>query len=191
MIRSPKFWISMVVFQVVFGLAVFAITRQHYIDDSDNVSADPVIVRQPSFSWPGGITGFDSAQLRPLPFDHPTIEGPVEISRQANEFFANQQYSRAAQLYEQLLVFYPDNVNTYNNLGLTLHYLGRTTEAVRKLNEGVAVDPADQRIWLTLGFVNSQLGDTDQARAALTTAVEMGANNKLGQSAATMLENLP
>ncbi|KGJ98389.1 hypothetical protein ND16A_0698 [Thalassotalea sp. ND16A] len=181
----------MVVFQVVFGLVVFAITRQYYIDDSDKVSAAPLIDRQPTFSLPDLNREVYSAQLQPLPTNHPKIESPAEISRQANEFFANKQYSRAAQLYEQLVAFSPDNVTTYNNLGLTLHYLGRSTEALLKLNEGVAVNPKDQRIWLTLGFVNSQLGNTEQARAALTTAVEMGADNNLGQSATTMLENLP
>ncbi len=39
---------------------------------------------------------------------------------------------------------------------------------------GLAVDPTHQRIWLTLGFVSSQLGNTEQARTALTTAIELG-----------------
>jgi Flp pilus assembly protein TadD len=82
-------------------------------------------------------------------------------------------------------------VDTYNNLGITLHYLGRSAEALRWLNEGIAKDPTYQRIWLTLGFVNSELGDTGQARIALTKAVQMGADNEIGQSAVRMLENLP
>ncbi len=102
-----------------------------------------------------------------------------------------KQYDRAADLYERLLVFGPNNVDTYNNLGITLHYLGRSAEALRKLNEGVAVDPTYQRIWPTLGFVNSHLGNTEQARTALTTAAKMGANNEVGQSAVRMLEDLP
>jgi len=89
------------------------------------------------------------------------------------------------------LVLEPNDVDTYNNLGLTLHYLGRSTEALDKLNEGVAVDPTYQRIWLTLGFVNRQLGNTGQARTALTTAVKMDADSEIGQSATKMLEELP
>lgn len=191
MIRSAKFWIPMMVFQVIFGLAVFTITRQYYIYDSDNVSSDPTTIEQPSFVWPGSITETNPVQFESSTPSQSTIEDPVELSRQADEFFANKQYDRAAKLYEQLLAFGPDNVATYNNLGITLHYLGRSTEALRWLNEGVAVDPTHQRIWLTLGFVNSAVGDTEQARTALTNAAQMGANNEVGQSAVRMLENLP
>jgi hypothetical protein len=55
----------------------------------------------------------------------------------------------------------------------------------------VTVDSSYQRIWLTLGFVNSQLGNTGQARLALTTAVQMGADTEVGQSAQEMLSNMP
>jgi len=179
------------VFQVVFGLTVFAITRQYYIRDSVDVSADVTVIRQPSHVWPDRIPEINPTQFDSSIFSQSIIEDPVEISRQANEFFTNEQYDRAADLYERLLAFGPNNVDTYNNLGITLHYLGRSTEALRKLNEGVAVDPTYQRIWLTLGFVNSQLGNTEQARDALTTAAKMGADNEVGQSAVKMLENLP
>ncbi len=191
MMRGAKFWIPMTVFQVVFGLAVFAITRQYYIHDSDNVSARPTVIRQPSHLWPDRITETDQARFSSSTFSQSAIEDPVEISRQADEFFTKKQYDRAADLYARLLVFGPNNVDTYNNLGITLHYLGRSAEALRKLNEGVAVDPTYQRIWLTLGFVNSQLGNTEQARTALTTAAKMGANSEVGQSAVRMLEDLP
>jgi predicted Zn-dependent protease len=181
MIRSARFWILMTVFQVVFGLAIFTITRQYYIHNSDNVSAEPT----------DRITSTNPAQFGLPRSSQPIIEDAALISRQAEEAFANNQYSRAAELYEQLLALSPNNVTAYNNLGITLHYLGRSAEALRKLNEGVAVDPTHQRIWLTLGFVNSQLGDTEQARTALTSAAQMGTDNEVGQSALRMLENLP
>jgi Flp pilus assembly protein TadD len=59
------------------------------------------------------------------------------------------------------------------------------------LNEGIALDSTYQRIWLTLGYVNSQLGQTEQAREALGTAVQMGPDNEIGRSAADMLEQVP
>jgi len=72
-----------------------------------------------------------------------------------------------------------------------LHYLGRSDEALRRLNDGVAVDAEHQRTWLTLGYVNSQLGNTGQARTALTNAVQFGSNESIRQSAMRMLEELP
>ena len=180
-IHSAKFWITMTVFQVVFGLMVFSITRDYYINDANKVSANPTVMRQST----------DPAQFGSSTSNWPTIEDPAEISRQADEHFANKQYDRAADMYERLLVFTPNNADTYNNLGITLHYLGRSTEALRRLNEGVAADPSYQRIWLTLGYVSNQVGQTEQARSAFITAVQLGADNEVGQSAASMLENLP
>ena len=113
------------------------------------------------------------------------------MSRRANEYFANRQYAQAAKLYERLLALTPNDANVYNDLGLTLHYIGRSTEALRRLNEGVAVDPQYQRIWLTLGFVNAQLGNVDQARMALTQATEVGTDESIRQSATKMLADLP
>jgi tetratricopeptide (TPR) repeat protein len=110
---------------------------------------------------------------------------------QADAFYTSGQYAKAADLYEQLLATGSNDVNTYNNLGITLYNLGRSDQALRILNEGVAVDSTYQRIWLTLGFVNSQLGNTGQARLALTTAVQMGADTEVGRTATEMLGNLP
>ena len=181
----------MTVFQIVFGLTIFTITRQYYIPDSDNVSNEPTEISQPSFVWPDGITETNPAQLNSSTFSQSTIEDPAEISRQAGEYFTKKQYDKAAELYERLLVLGPNNVETYNNLGITLHYTGRSNEALRRLNEGIAIDPAHQRIWLTLGFVNSQLGNTKQARAALNTAADLNASNEIGKSAIKMLADLP
>jgi Flp pilus assembly protein TadD len=189
-ILNAKFWMSMIVFQAVFGSAVFAITRAYYAQDADDVHALPPATGRPAPAWPNGITETDVARLTSSISGEPTIQDPVELSRQANNFFANQQFDKAADLYEQLLKFSPNNAETYNNLGLTLHYLGRSTEALRRLNEGIAVDAENQRIWLTTGFVNSQLGNTEQARAALTTAVQIGSDESIRQSATKMLEAL-
>jgi len=190
MALNLKFWIPMTALQIVFGLTVFTMTRQYYIQDTDNVSADSTETGQPTFVWPDGQTEMNSTRLNSSTFNQSSVEDPVEVARQANEYFANQQYDKAAVLYERLLVFDPSNVDTYNNLGITLHYLGKSSEAIQRLNEGVAIDPTHQRIWLTLGFVNSQTGDTPQARAALNTAANINADNEIGESAIKMLEQL-
>jgi Flp pilus assembly protein TadD len=191
MTNSLKFWIPMMVFQIVFGLTIFTITRQYYVQVSDNVSDDPAEIRQSSSVWPDSITETNSSLSNLSTFSQSTIEDPAEISRQADEYFTKKQYDKAAKLYDRLLVLAPNNVNTYNNLGITLHYLGRSSEALHRLNEGVAVDPTHQRIWLTLGYVYSQVGNTENARTALTTAAMIDADNEIGKSAVKMLENLP
>lgn len=190
MTRSTKFWVSMAIFQVAFGFTVFALTREHYVQAVANNR--PAAVPRPAMTaQPRGMPQSDLARFATATAIQPTSNDPVLISRQADEFFSNQQYSNAAELYERLLSFDPNNVEVYNNLGITLHYIGRSDEALRRLDQGVAIDPTHQRIWLTLGYVNSQLGNAEQARTALTKAVQMDPDNDIGQSAAKMLEALP
>ena len=188
--RTAKFWISMTVFQVAFGLAVFAATRHHYLDEAGANTAGPGAARPSLPVWRDSTAGTESGQFGSPTVDVSAVTDPAELGRIGDEFFNNKQYEQAAETYERLLTFGP-NVNTYNNLGITLFYLGRSDEALNILNEGIATDPLYQRIWLTLGFVNTRLGNIEEARSALTTAVEMGADNEVGQSAMQMLDNLP
>lgn len=191
MILNAKFWISFAAFQIVFGLAVFAITRDYYTQDTGAARAHPPMTGQSAPVWPNGITESQIARLTSPALSEPAVQDPYEISRLANEYFTNRQYDRAADMYEQLLAFSPNDTEIYNNLGLTLHYLGRSDEALTRLNEGVAIDPEHQRIWLTLGYVNSQVGNIEQARTALTTATRIGTDESIRQSATRMLDGLP
>ena len=191
MTRNTNFWILMVLFQAAFGLAIFAATRQYYVHDAQKATTHEMMTEQASAAWPERKpdTGLD--QLISTYSGQPISQDPLVTLSQADEFFSNGQYGKAAELYEQLLASGSGDANTYNNLGLTLHYLGRSEEALLVLNEGVALDSSYQRIWLTLGYVNSQLGNAAQARTALTTAVQMGVDSDVGQSAMKMLDALP
>ena len=191
--HNAKFWIQMILFQVIFGLTIFTFTRQYYMQDPGKANATPSVMGQSAPAGPHRAIETVGTEL--TQFD-PELPGamksgdPAVLARQADEFFAKEQYQQAADVYQQLLATGQNDVDTYNNLGITLHYLGRSTEALDVLNKGVAVDSNYQRIWLTLGFVNKQLGNNEQARMALTTAVQLDAANDVGKSAAKMLEGL-
>jgi tetratricopeptide (TPR) repeat protein len=191
MTRDRKFWTLLLVFQVFFGLAVFAITREYYLEDVETPRRHTPAAAPTSAAWSRGITASDASRLSSPGLVDTTPSDPAEIYRRAEEFFAARQYAQAAQLYEQLLTYAPDNAETYNNLGLTLFYLGRADEALRRLNEGVAVDPDHQRVWLTLGFVNMQLGNAEDARTALGNAMERGSDEGIRAAASEMLAELP
>lgn len=192
MIRNTKFWTSMAVFQLLFGFAVFAITRDYYIQDTDDVGGHSSTTASTSAPvWPTDITKFDAARLSTSVFSDAALQNPAEILRRGDEFFVNRQYERALDAYGRLLTLDPKNVEMHNNVGLTLHYLGRSDEALRTLNDGIALDPEHQRIWLTLGYVNSQLGNSREARTALTRATTVGTDPTIKQSATKMLEALP
>ena len=189
--RDSSFWIGMAAFQVVFGLAVFALTRQYFLETPEPRSIEPVAAADSGPAWTESVTAANLEQFDLSVPSQANMQDPINISRQANSYFANGQYAEAAELYEKLLEFGPENSDTYNNLGITLHYLGRSDEALARLNQGIVTDPTHQRTWLTLGFVNSQLGNTDAARTALTNAVQMGTDAEIKRSATEMLDSLP
>jgi tetratricopeptide (TPR) repeat protein len=197
MTRNARFWAMMAVFQLLFALGVFALTRAYYLDRAtqpSSVAGTPFGAAAPHPMPPAMTSGDPRDELESLisSFSGPSAgQDPAELSRQGDSYFGQQQYERAAQSYEQALRAGSQDVNDYNSLGLTLHYLGRSEEGLAVLNEGIAVDSNYQRIWLTLGFVNSQLGNGQAAREALRTAVQMDPNNEIGQSAAEMLNTLP
>lgn len=194
MIRSSRFWVLMTVFQIVFGLTVFALTRQYYLEAPDERGRATAAAHPTESDWPAPSAQGDLANLissfPPTSAGRPLSTDPNVLSAQADAFFGQAQYQSAAHLYEQALEAGGTDANTYNSLGLTLHYLGRSAEALSLLEEGIAVDPGYQRIWLTLGYVNSQLGNEAEARTALTTAVQMNADNEISHSAASMLDKL-
>jgi Flp pilus assembly protein TadD len=189
--RDKKFWTLLLVFQVFFGLAVFAITREYYMEDAVADRGHALTVAPTSAGWSRGMSAADVSRLSSPGLVEAAPSDPAEIYRRAEQYFASKQYAQAAQLYEQLLTFSPNDAEIYNNLGLTLFYLGRSDESLRQLNKGVTVDPGHQRIWLTLGYVNSQLGDTEAARTALTNAAERGDNASIREAAEKMLAELP
>ena len=191
MTRDKRFWTLFVIFQVFFGLAVFAFTRDYYKQETPSVAGHPPIANQGATSWSRGVTATDISRLSSPGLVEPTPSDPAEIYRRAEELFVNKQYAQAASLYEQLLAYSPNDAEIYNNLGLTLFYLGRPDDALRWLNEGVSKDAGHQRIWLTLGYVNGQLGNIEQARSALTQATQVGGNASIREAAENMLAELP
>jgi tetratricopeptide (TPR) repeat protein len=192
--RTARFWIFMAAFQLLFALGVFALTRAYYLDRAPQPSriSDAPFGAAAPHPMPSTTSGDPRGDLESLISSFPGRRQPARTRRncraRATRHFGQQQYDRAAQFYEQALRAGSQDANDYNSLGLTLHYLGRSEEALAVLNEGVAVDPDYQRIWLTLGFVNSQLGNLQAAREALGTAVRMGPDNEIGHSAAEMLD---
>ena len=175
----PKaFWIALGIFQIAFGTAIFVVTRSYYRDQDSTATTVPFDVQSLDFQTPN-LSAPSIDPGRPL--------SPQEIAELANTHFANAQYEAAAQFYEQLLSLDRSNVDTLNNLGLTLHYIGRSNEALLRLEEGVSLDATHQRIRLTHGFVLSQVGRGTEAIAALNAAIQLNESSSVADSARRML----
>jgi tetratricopeptide (TPR) repeat protein len=191
--RGARFWMLLAGFQIVFGLVVFGITRQYYLEQGRSVAARTGGAPHAMPSLPAASGEDDLARLIsavPGPGGAAVARNPDELTRLGDQLFSQGRYPAAADHYAAALEAGDTDVNTYNSLGLTLHYLGRSGEAVQVLNEGVALDDGYQRIWLTLGFVHGQLGQADLARQALETAVQLDPQSDVGRSATDMLQQL-
>lgn len=190
--KNAKFWIGLAIFQIVFGVTVFTVTRNFYTESYDGAGQKAAVKSAPSrgaskMFKPEDLRVFDGIVSTP----QSTSQDPAEISRSANAYFAAGNYDKAAQQYERLLPFNPGSADVHNNLGISLHYIGRSDDALQILDEGITVEPTNQRVWLTLGYVNKSLGNVDRAKAALTTAMQMNPGNEIGKSATAMLAELP
>ena len=173
--------------QIVTGVLVFTITRGYYLDQalSHHDALSGRTVRADDMSTDELIRGLQKyTQQGPS-------DNPGEINQQANEAFQRRDFVRAAALYQRLIELSPEDASAYNNLGLTLHYLGRSKDALEILKLGSELQPDFQRIWLTLGFVRSGVGQREAARQAFERAVALGSDTDPGKSARQMLQKLP
>jgi tetratricopeptide (TPR) repeat protein len=176
-----------VVFLIVYGAVVFLLTRGYY-----KTEAPPSTVQTAAPQFPAGLFG---GMPRDIPTSNLEIQkagnDPVLLAQVGNAYFGLGQYSQAIQAYEKFLTLNPREVDIYNDLGLALHYTGRSTEAIRKLRQGTEVGPTYQRIWLSLGFVLASTNSVAEARVALNKARNMDSGSKVGQEAKRMLDQLP
>ena len=173
--------------QIVTGLIVFNLTRAYYTNAPAVVSKKTGL---PAISQTGPSTQDLINSLKNYPQNNPS-SNPQEIDQQANEAFENRDYARAAVLYQRVIDLVPNKAEPHNNLGLTLHYLGRSDEALKILKRGTEIQPQFQRTWLTLGFVQSRVGNFQEAKEAFKQAIELGPETGPGKSASEMLSKLP
>ena len=192
---SIRQWLLLLAFQLAYGAVVSLVTRAYHPCEQ------PAPVAQSRAPAPATAVRPDSPAAESLrrfgllpepgtsgaPAASPaasTLEGLLDLG---NSYFTAGQYQAAASTYSQALGLDPSSAEVRNNLGITLHYLGRSAEALVTLREGVAKDPAHQRSWLTIGFVSLQLGDTARAREALQKAVALGPDSAVGKEAQRLL----
>ncbi|MGD8912003.1 MAG: tetratricopeptide repeat protein, partial [Candidatus Thiodiazotropha sp.] len=185
----PKFsvltWVVIIVAQVTYGLLVYAMTRSYYEGAGVAVSHTPAVVPEETAHPQVGSFG---STLQPRMNIQPSAEAlatedPALIARLADDYFRQKEYPQAIELYERALKIDPDDVESYNDLGLSLFYIGQSQRAVNVLQTGVAKQPSFQRIQLTLGFVQAQTGNKQAASTAFKKAIALDSENSVGQEA--------
>lgn len=103
-------------------------------------------------------------------------------------YFDQHQFTDAIEYYKQAIALDPQDIDSYNDMGLSYHYIGKSDEGLKYVEEGINKNPAFQRIWLTKGFILAIKGNVAEARAAWEKAYSLGPNSDEGKSAASFLE---
>lgn len=115
---------------------------------------------------------------------------PQALSIIADRYFEMRNYAQAAEVYKKVIELAPQDVDSYNDLGLAYHYTNRSKLALDILRKGTTVDPSFQRIWLSYGFVLTSTGQTAEAKTAFGKVIELGPDNDIGKEAQRMLGTL-
>lgn len=172
-------WLAVALIQFFIALIIVAATHDYTLRQCERQAA----------TVGGTASGPASGQAPPARITPQALleAGPEVLREHASALFVEQRFDEAAVLYRRILALDPEDVDTYNDLGLALFYLGEHEEAVGFLTRARGMDASHQRLALTLGFVQFQLGQTDEARAILEQARDLGPGNAIGREAERLL----
>lgn len=111
-------------------------------------------------------------------------------ARVADIYLETRRYEDAIIYYKKAIRLNPDDVDSYNDLGLAHFYLQRPFDGLKYVEDGIKRDPKYQRIWLTKGFILAYgFGDRRQeAIAAWKKAEAINPSSDVGSAARKYLE---
>jgi Flp pilus assembly protein TadD len=115
---------------------------------------------------------------------------PEALAMMGDRYFENRQYIEAIDVYKKVLSLDPNDVDTYNDLGLAYQYAKQPDKAIETLKKGSEIMPSYQRIWMSLGFVSVSVGKKEEAKTAFAKAVELGPDTPVGKEADKMLNQI-
>ncbi len=134
----------------------------------------------------------DQGAVNISPADEPGVDenDPKALALFGDRYFESGRYAEAVDVYKKVLALDPEDIDTYNDMGLAYQYLNQPDKAIETLKKGAALMPSYQRIWISLGFVQASAGNNSEARTALSKAVELGPDTPVGKESQRMLNQL-
>lgn len=102
-------------------------------------------------------------------------------------YFDQRKFNDAIVYYKKAIALDQNDIDSYNDLGLAYHYIDRSDEGLKYVEEGIKRSPLYQRIWLTKGFILAVRGNIAEARIAWEKVYNMDPNSEIGKSAASFL----
>ncbi len=135
-------------------------------------------VNQPPFDYAAYIQKI----LKERPDDAKTFAEAGDI------YFDQHRFIDAIEYYKKAIAIDPQDVDSYNDMGLSYHYIGKSDEGLKYVEDGIKKNPVYQRAWLTKGFILAIKGNIPEARVSLEKAYSIDPNSDVGRSAASFLE---
>lgn len=95
-----------------------------------------------------------------------------------NLLLSNGDFESATQCFRQSLSFRPGSFEAARNLAIAYHALGREDEAIATYQGVLKRQPSDADIYVDMGAVWAQKGDTERARALWEKALSLDPENR-------------
>lgn len=166
-LNEKNSWVAPVLLAAA-GLAVALLVWRSYHHDAPRVTA---------YTAPPSKTVSGAMQL----------ETAETLHALAESHMAARRFADAEGVYRKILTLDPESASVHNELGLVLHYQGKSEAALETLKTATTLDPKLQRAWLSYGFVLTTLGRKDQARLALQKTIALDPASAQGREAKAML----
>ena len=109
------------------------------------------------------------------------------LAEVADLYFDQHKFPDAIEYYKKAIALDPQDIDSYNDLGLSYHYIGKPEEGLKYVDEALRRNPVYQRVWLTKGFILATTGRIPEARTAWEKAYSIDPNSDVGRSAASFL----
>ena len=99
-------------------------------------------------------------------------QSPENHFNLANALIKAEKFSAAAKAFATAISLKPDFVDALQNYAEALRELGRPAEGRALLTRAVALRPHDAELHIALGVVLQELGDIDEAKKEMATALQ-------------------
>lgn len=181
--ENYKKWIVIGIVVLVAVIVAFAIMTGTPDRPRQSAVTSPQRTAPPS----GPLVDINPNRFTPVEELGADMNDPAALAALGDRYFESNNYGQAIEIYKKVIELKPDDIDTYNDLGLAYHYTRQSELAVSALKKGTEVMPSYQRIWLSLGFVLISTGANDEAEAALKKAAELDPGSEIGREAVRMM----
>ncbi len=184
--ESYKKWIVISIIAAAAGIVIVSLIYTTPSRKTEEAEPGKNTAYPPSSS-PGPLMEQDLNKAVPVEELGVDINNASSLALLGDKYFESSKFNQAIEIYKKVLELNPNDIDTYNDLGLAYHYLGKSNLSVDTLRKGTEVMPTYQRVWLSLGFVLMSMGRNEEAKTALEKAAELNPETDVGREAKRML----